>query len=133
MDGTLGAHQTRSGPLYPRDGRRKRLPSVFTTRFTADGCDVALELTQRRATTSGHKWSSSCPQLNLPALCCDTTRKSIGPASIAPFLAGLGRPPALPGSSFVGPVPLRRRGPRHIWLARQLARAGGAGITTWPP
>ena len=27
-------------------------------------------------------------------------RKSSGPASIAPFLAGLGRPPALPGSSF---------------------------------
>ena len=33
-------------------------------------------------------------------------RKSSGPASIAPFLAGLGRPPALPGSSFgSGPVP----------------------------
>ena len=29
-----------------------------------------------------------------------STRKSSGPASIAPFLAGLGRPPALPGSSF---------------------------------
>ncbi len=33
------------------------------------------------------------------ALCCPATRTSLGPASIAPFLAGLGRPPALPGSS----------------------------------
>ena len=63
-----------------------------------------------------------------PALCSPATRMSIGPASIAPFLAGLGRPPALPGSSFGRARAASCGTGPPVWLAGQpkCAEAGFA-------
>src|SRR5436309_9570003 len=62
-------------------------------------------------------------RLNRPALCFALTRTSLRPASIAPFLAGLGRPPALPGSSF------RRARAAALWYGPVAVLAGSPA---WP-
>ena len=105
----------RRGGLKPR--RTGRLGAQ--TELRRCGCVLASRNTDLGAAVF--------PETPVPflvcALCCALTRKSIRLASIAPFLASLGRPPALPGSSLVGPVPLIAVRARHA-LCR--------GCPSWP-
>ncbi len=99
--------------LWRRSVARRRDTNEHQRRRTHKGCAVgsqapqivcfSLRILPFPEPDSGMLWVS--------------IRKSSGPASIAPFLAGLGRPPALPGSSFEsGPCRHARYGP-DLFLA----------------
>ena len=112
LDGALGAHRARSRVVFHCDWEQKRYGERDRRSWSSRGSNESpREVSLLRAIE--HIAERLAPSLTcVPALCCRVTRMSIGPASIAPFLAGLWTAPS-PTRVVLrsGPCRARRCGP----------------------